>query len=244
MTKLGWSFVDAVSQLLELDEREAVQGDLLEANESNWQSLRAVSGLVIRREASLWKNWRPWLAAFGWTLPASFLLMRVSVSVTRAFQQLIDPSLLQQAGLTPGSGLYLLACQAFLLIGWSWTGGFVVGSVSKRTVWISAALSFAPCLLCLSRFNIRNQSRLCLLLFLIPATWGVLQGMRTMRLKLGSALLIALAITALTIPTAGNGSGLSLLTWLLGWPAWYLVATSHKPARLPWKERKWRTNLL
>lgn len=42
---------DLVSHLLERDERDAVQGDLLESGESPWQSLLAVLGLVIRREA-------------------------------------------------------------------------------------------------------------------------------------------------------------------------------------------------
>jgi hypothetical protein len=43
---------DLVSHLLERDERDAVQGDLLESGESPWQSLLAVLGLVIRREAA------------------------------------------------------------------------------------------------------------------------------------------------------------------------------------------------
>jgi hypothetical protein len=64
---------DLVSHLLKRDERDAVQGDLLESGESPWQSLLAVLGLVIRREAALWTNWRPWLAAFGLALPGSFL---------------------------------------------------------------------------------------------------------------------------------------------------------------------------
>ena len=53
-------------------EREVVQGDLLEGGESAWQSLVGILGLVIRREAALWRNWRPWLAAFGLALPAVF----------------------------------------------------------------------------------------------------------------------------------------------------------------------------
>ena len=38
MTMLGWSMVDAVSQLLESDEREAVRGDLAESGESAGQA--------------------------------------------------------------------------------------------------------------------------------------------------------------------------------------------------------------
>jgi hypothetical protein len=65
MTGIGWLLVDFVAQVLEPEEREAVQGDLMEAGEGDWQALRDVLGLVVRRQAGLWKNWRPWLAAFG-----------------------------------------------------------------------------------------------------------------------------------------------------------------------------------
>src|ERR1700677_5325752 len=81
---------DLVSHLLERDERDAVQGDLLESGENPWQSLLSVLGLVIRREAALWTNWRPWLAAFGIALPSSFLLMGFSLSISRAYLQFGD----------------------------------------------------------------------------------------------------------------------------------------------------------
>jgi len=64
MTTFGWSFVEAAARLLARDEREAVLGDLIEAGESTWQGVLSVLGLVFRREAVLWKSWRPWLAGF------------------------------------------------------------------------------------------------------------------------------------------------------------------------------------
>src|SRR5256885_14233643 len=172
MTGVVWSLVDVFSQLLERDEREAVRGDLEEAGDNAGRGLSDVAGLVIRRQVLLWKNWRPWLAAFGLALPGSFLLMGFSLSVSSAYQQIFDPKI------TVGPGFWLLACNVLLLIGWAWTGGFVVGSVSRRTVWVSAALSFAPCLFCLTRFRVESLSRFCLLLFLLPAIWGVHRGLR------------------------------------------------------------------
>ena len=59
--RIGWSMVDAASQLLERDEREAVQGDLVEAGVSACNGLLEILGLVVRRQALLWKNWRPWI---------------------------------------------------------------------------------------------------------------------------------------------------------------------------------------
>jgi hypothetical protein len=222
MTEMAWSLVDVVSRLLEREEREAVQGDLAEAGENAWQGLWDVLGLVIRRQALLWKNWRPWLAAFGLALPGSFLLMGFSLSVSSAYQRIFDP------GITVGAGFWLFACNVLLLIAWAWTGGFVVSSVSRRTVWVSAALSFAPCLFCFTRFHVESLSRFCLLLFLLPAIWGVHRGLRIAQIKFGAALVLAIAVTVLTIPT-WSGKGPWIPNWALSWPAWYLVMTARRP---------------
>jgi hypothetical protein len=60
MTGIGWPLVELASKLLDRDEREAVEGDLLEANETTWQAL--LNALVLRRQALLWKQLSPWLA--------------------------------------------------------------------------------------------------------------------------------------------------------------------------------------
>jgi hypothetical protein len=232
MTSIGWSFVEAAARLLARDGREAVLGDLVEAGESTWQGLLGVLGLVFRQEAVLWKSWRPWLAGFGVALPSSFLLMGVSLSVSWSYLTLRCPELLQKSSLTPGSGTIVLLCKALLLIGWSWTGGFVVGSVSRRTLWASTVLCYSPCLFCLSRFRVESLSRFCLFLFLLPAIWGVHQGLRISRMKSSSALVLAAAITLMMLPS-WNSAGQHwwspprwTLDWALSWPAWYLVATA------------------
>ena len=173
MASFHWSLVELTSRLLDGDEREAVLGDLMEARVSPWEGWSGVIGLITRRQAMLWKSWRPWLAGFGVALPCSFLLMSVSLSVSWSYMRLLCPELLRSAALTRGSAIAVLLWQAFLLIAWAWTGGFVVGSTSKRTLWVSALLYYSPCLFCLSRFRVESLSRYCLLLFLLPAIWGV-----------------------------------------------------------------------
>ena len=219
--------------LLEPGEREAVQGDLTEAGEGGWHALFGVVGLLARRQLDLWKNWRPWLAAFGLAVPGSFLLMGFSLSVSHAYQQWIGPEL--------RPGLALLVCNVVLLVGLAWTCAFVVGSLSRRTLWVSATLSFAPCLFCLERFRIESLSRFCLLLFLPPAIWGVVRSLKIARIKLGSALVLAGVLTLLTIPSWGR-PGAWLPNWALSWPAWYLVATAKKPSWLAGRTRRWRIN--
>ncbi len=225
---IAWSLVDFASRLLERGDREAVLGDLVEAGEGVWQVLFNVLGLVFRRQAALWKNWRPWLAAFGLALPGTLLLMGYSVSVSRAYQQVLAPAILKTTGLTVGPGFWLFVSNILLLIGWSWTGGFVMGSVSRRTIWVSAVLSFWPCVFCFSRFRIESLSRFCLFVFLLPAIWGVLRGLRVPRVQLSSAVILAVGVTALTIPT-WTSSGPWIPNWALSWPAWYLVATARRP---------------
>jgi hypothetical protein len=228
LSGLGWRLVNVVSELLEHDEREAVTGDLAEAGETSWQSLLDVLGLVVRRQAALWKNWRPWLAAFGLALPSTFLLMGFSVSISQTYQRFIGPTILKTTGLTAGPGFSLLLCNVLLLVGWSWTGGFVVGSLSRRTVRVSAALSFLPCLFCLSRFRVESLSRFCLLLFLPAAIWGACRGLRIAQIKLSSAIVLAIGITLLTVPL-WSSKGPWIPNWALSWPAWYLVATASRP---------------
>lgn len=227
MTGVDWALVEVAARLLQRDEREAVLGDLVEAGESAWQGLLDVLGLVIRRQAGLWKSWRPWLAAFGLAFPGSLLLMGFSVSVSQTYQQLINPTILKVTGRAVGPGFWLLLCNIFLLLGWSWTGGFVMGSVSRRTVWVSTALSFLPCVFCLTRFRVESLSRFCLLLFLLPAMWGVRQGLRIAHIERSAAIVLAVAVTALTVPT-WSSQGPWIPNCLLSWPAWYLVATAPK----------------
>jgi hypothetical protein len=216
-------------RVLEPQEREVVLGDLAEADESAFRGFLAIMGLIARRQIGFWRNWRPWLAAFGLALPGSFLLMGFSVSVSRAWQEYLAPDVARASGLRLGIGFVLLLCNLFLLTAWSWTGGFVSGALSRRTLWVTAAFSFAPCVYCLERLRIESLSRFCLLLFLPAAVWGVSSGLRFARIRPSRALALAIAVTALTIPLWSQ-KGAWLPNWALSWPAWYLVVTARRTA--------------
>lgn len=229
---ISWRMVEVLGGLLEPREREAVLGDLMEGGDGAWRGVPEVLGLFIRRQATLWGDWRPWVAAFGVAVPTSFLLMGFSLSVSLAFLRLAAPAGDAVRAMNPG--FPLLASHVLLLSGWSWTGGFLVGSVSRRTLWASLAAYCAPCLFCLSRFHAQVLSRYCLLLFVLPALAGVLQGLWRPRLRLRMALAAALLLTALAIP-ARRESGerwWSPHAWVLNstltWPAWFLVATARR----------------
>jgi hypothetical protein len=216
----GWSLTEIASHLLHHEEREAVLGDLSEADEGAWRGFLDVLGLVARRQLLLWMNWRPWVSGFGLVLPSSFLLMGASVTVSMAYQGLNAPKSLNQPS------LFLL--QVLLLVAWSWSGGFVVGKLSRQTLWASVLLCFAPCLFCFARFRIPSLSRASLLLFLLPTALGALQGLRRTQIRLKAAFVLALSVTALMV-LMWIGGRLWFVNWSLIWPVWYIVSTA-RPA--------------
>ncbi|HYZ83122.1 MAG TPA: hypothetical protein VE621_01895 [Bryobacteraceae bacterium] len=232
----GWRCVELISHLLSPSEREMVLGDLAEAGESGTQAFFSVTGLILRRQASLWRNWRPWLAAFGLAVPCSFLLMGLSFSIAGSYQLLTGSTMRRATAYTVEPGLLMLLCNIGLLAAWSWTGGFAVGTISRRTTWVSATVSLLACSFCLARFNVECLSRLCLLLFLPPAVAGLYFGLRTTRIRFGAALTVAVIITALTFPQWSR-PGAWLPNWALSWPAWYLVAIASR------QQSRWRNGV-
>lgn len=124
-----------------------------------------------------------------------------------------------------------LICGSLLLAGCSWACGFAVGLLSRRTLWVSVASSCVACSFCFVRFREPSLSRFCLYLFLLPAIWGIRQVLRSIRINLAPAILLAIAITT-SLVLLERSKSLWTLNWWLVWPAWYLVvATARGPGR-------------
>jgi hypothetical protein len=225
MNGIAWPLVGLASKLLDRDEREVVLGDLLETDESAWRGFLDVFGLYFRRQGGLWKESRPWFAAFVVALPCSYLLMYVSISVRCTFERLVHHKVYGWHWPTGHEGFGLLLCHIFLLVTWSWSTGYIAGSVSRRTLWVSGALSLFPSLLCLPMHRAASLPWFCLFLFLPPAVMGAIQGLCSARVSLGSASLLAVMTSALMI-LAWSNHALWNLNWILIWPSWYLVATA------------------
>jgi hypothetical protein len=239
MTGIVWPWILLASKLLERDERDAVLGDLQETNERAWRGFLDVFGLVLRRQAGLWKDSRPWLAGFAVALPCSYLLTTVSISVSCTYQRLVNHKVYGWHWPTGNEGFPLLMCHIFLLIAWSWCGGYIVGSTSRRTLWASAILSVIPALHWLNMYPPHTLPKLCMFLFFLPAIFGVGWGVRHIRITLRAASLLALTMTVLMI-CAWSNNALWILNWALILPAWYLVAAAWrssqggKHGRDPW----------
>jgi len=190
-------------------DRDAVLGDLAETGASGWSALGSVLGLVVRQQMELWRASQPWVAG-SMSFAGSLLLLCVSFGLS------VDSRHLLRGERGWGSVL----CEALLMLSWAWTSGFVVGSLSAKTRWVSGILCAIPCLSCVLRFHNTSLSRLCVLLFLQPGLVGAVQGVRRARLSHRTALALAIAMTALMLVWGD----MYMRDWFLSLPAWWLVA--------------------
>ena len=74
MKRIGCVLADLAAKLLEPQERDVVRGDLAECGVSGWRAFLEVLGLVARRQAALWADWRPWIAVIAIVVPIGLML--------------------------------------------------------------------------------------------------------------------------------------------------------------------------
>jgi hypothetical protein len=252
MTRFGWWLLRVLAHALEPAERDVVLGDLAESGEGIGAATRNLLGLVVRRQAGLWLSWRPWLALLGVGCLAGLSLSRI---VHRLNVDLYKHAAGYATSLSAREEVAFLICLAGALAVWSWTGGFVLGSLSGRAVWLTWSVFYFVVLdSAFARFvlmgnivlrnphthetpldSIQGTLRLLMvttlplsmaaLLFLFPALFGAFVGVRRRILAVHHAALIGAVSTAFTI----------LTTWSTGW-----YDPAHLPARwplVPWSTR-------
>jgi hypothetical protein len=149
MTRVCWWLADVVSRVLEPDERDIVHGDLAESRETGGHALCDVIGLVARRQVALWHDWRPWLVLFGLVVPLALLLSLVSIRVARMssvyswmYFNNSDWSLIQHRAfwIVLAQTIALVFPDILALVCLSWTIGFMLGALSRRTILVNGAL--------------------------------------------------------------------------------------------------------
>lgn len=250
MTRPGWRLLSVLARALEPAERDVVLGDLAESGEGMGAAARDLLGLIVRRQLGLWVFWRPWLALLGVSCVAGLSLSRI---VFRLNVDLYKHAAHYATSLTAGQEVAFLLSLAVALSVWSWTCGFVLGSLSGRAVWLTWSVFYFvvldsawtrfvltgriilrdprthEALLQTLRFlmGITLPLSIGALLFLFPALFGAFVGVRRRILTVHYAFLIASVNTALMI----------LMTWSTGW---------FDPAHLPanWPAVPWSTRLL
>jgi hypothetical protein len=151
MTQMLYWLIDAVSRMLEPDEREVVLGDVTESTMTSTRALRDVLGLVIRRQAILWAGWRPWLTLLGLILPLGMLLSIVSRGTSDGSAIYVwlyannwDWALTTNPGFWRlfAETIALLSLWYLTLVCFSWNAGFVLGAFSRGMLQINGVLLF------------------------------------------------------------------------------------------------------
>lgn len=138
----GW-LVDVLSGLLDSDERDVVRGDLAECGTAGSQALHDVLGLVARRQLDQWTHSRTWLTLVGLIVPLGMVLSVVSrrtADMSSVYLWMYANNWrwhdLGNAGFwrVLGETVVLVFTSQLTLVCWSWTVGFVVGSVSRGII--------------------------------------------------------------------------------------------------------------
>ena len=116
MTRVCWRLVDILSRMLEVEERQAVRGDLAESGESIGRALRDALGLIVRRQIGLWTEWQPWLALLGVAclagVPLSRTLFRFNVDLAQQLMAYEQYGVHFGTLLTPQQDMAFLLCLA------------------------------------------------------------------------------------------------------------------------------------
>lgn len=246
MTRNCWWLVSRVSRVLEPDERNAVLGDFAESGVTATRALRDLLGLIIRLQAAFWKDWRPWLALVGLVGIVGLRLSRISLGLSFALDLNLRTywkhGVRYENGLTVFEEIVVFLSQGLALLAWSWASGFVLGSLSRRTIWVTGTLYFlvlvyplpfmlyfiwahpyrdpseVPVLLLMLTLQILVRT----LLFLLPSLAGVRQGLRKITLTLPQTGMLAIATVAVIAMATWTGGwrGAAMLRWSGGeWDA-------------------------
>jgi hypothetical protein len=223
-TRICWFLVELLSRLLDRAERDAVRGDLVECGAGACRTLREVSELVLRRQAAAWFDWRPWFTLASVVIPIGFLLSHTSrwwgitIGIDLAnYWVLWDFSYLAY----PGYRNDVIRMAVWIggawlaLIGWSWSSGFVIGRLTRPTLWLIVAL-FALVIFAGTLGTVTSAQRLPnpslkyhlifvvfprlarAFLVMLPMVWGAYRGSRESALPFGSTLLGVLVLAGVT----------------------------------------------
>ncbi len=252
MSGLPWWALELLSRLLKPDERTAVLGDLAESESNSGRALLEVLGLALRRQLDEWRHWQPWAALLGVAGLAGFylsqLVLNFDAGVSLQVRTYWKYGVHYRQGVSAVQDIITLLSTLLALSVWSWTSGFVLARLSRRTTWLTfaffyAVVTTASLILLVSNGSIVYAHRPPILMMLLPfflpstagkvlflaaAGLGAMASKRKRAIHLGPAICQAIA-------------GVSLIVLLLWTGSWYEVAketwSSGQWHGTPWTER-------
>ena len=142
-TQVASWVVNVLTEMLDVDERQIARGDVAESGVTGNQAVRDVFGLVIRRQFDQWTHWQPWITVVVLILPLTMILSIVSGRTAGMssvylwmyannwhWSDVRNPGFWQVLG----ESVFLVVISQLTLACWAWTGGFVLGAVSRKMV--------------------------------------------------------------------------------------------------------------
>lgn len=142
--KVSAWLIRGVIRTLEPDLQDAVAGDVAELKMGDRRAVYELLGLVLRRQAMLWRSWKPWLGLVGIVGPVGVILSRICVGVVGGLSMQASIYWLYgvsySSGLTESQEFISLACGALAVICFSWVAGFVLGTLSGNTLYVNRTL--------------------------------------------------------------------------------------------------------
>ncbi len=232
MNRIAQWFAHIAGSALDTEERDSALGDLAESGASAGRVLMEMAGLAARRQAALWKSWRPWVALAG-LLPIYLSLTSVAPSVAQVLTRFpwTDPSATKWAIQTVAAIL--------LTVLYSGVTGFVLASISRRAVLVNGALfAILGLFAVLSRPSPRADPTthwmtfaLQTLLIFMPFFWGLRHGVlnRNPGCRRPTLLLTALVILLLGC-VSSDWKEATFLILFLNWPFGYLILRAKRPS--------------
>jgi hypothetical protein len=228
MTRL----IHLLARCLEPVERDVVLGDIAESGEGVTAALRDLLGLMLRRQAGLWRDWHPWLALVGVVGLAGVPLSRIAFALSVDLrEQLVTHGkygVWYGTGMPCGQVLVSLFCTALALAAWSWISGFALGSLSGHAAWLiwyafylvvmdaawarfvmagNIILRDPQTWRLLLRFVLPLPLGIVPLLFVLSSLYGAWLGVRRRSLSIQATCVALVAITIVT----------SVMLWTGGW---------------------------
>ncbi|MFN7922021.1 MAG: hypothetical protein U0Q16_18100 [Bryobacteraceae bacterium] len=140
---------EILARLLEIEERDAVLGDLTESGSGPARAALEVARVVALRQVALWKTWRPWVALFGLAIPGAVLFNNLALTVGGAFRLYywiwqnyadMDPAALRDTGFTLQRGIATTIWFSLLLCARGWFAGYALAAFAGKTLWLSSAV--------------------------------------------------------------------------------------------------------
>ena len=208
MSSLPWSLTEWTARtLLPERYRDAVLGDLFETQTPLHRALPEILWLSLRQSN------REWISTFAWALPCALLADGLAHVLWRA------------------NGVNFVFWNAALFGAALWMG------LANRLLLCSAMLCLPPCLWCLAYLDLEGITQLSLCIALPIAVWSLIarRTPQVPNLRRLPGIVIAVALTLLTIPLWHSHQAPSheawLPAWMLSWPAWYLIAANARQRR-------------